>query len=288
MTQAPRFPKGKERLARVIRKAPDLVHVDDVMAALDVTRIEAAKLLARWNQQGYLRRIRRGVYTPISLTAIHHEQVLDDPWLVVPEFFSPGYVGGWSAAEHWDLTEQIFRSLCVFTTRKVRRRQHVIQGVQFVVRHIQEKSLFGTKTVWHGRRKVLVSDPHKTIVDMLADPSSGGGIEHVTECLRNYLKSREFDPSTLLQYAQRLDNGAVIKRLGFLLEWLQVDGDLARNCLKLLTTGLVKLDPALPANRVITRWRLWVPERWANKRADDQPRRDTGDRKPDRSDDPRR
>jgi len=34
--------------------------------------------------------------------------------------------------------------------------------------------------------KVDVSDVHRTIVDMLDDPSSGGGIRHVAECLSAY------------------------------------------------------------------------------------------------------
>ena len=39
------------------------------------------------------------------------EQVVQDPWILVPALFAPAYIGGRTAAEHWDLTEQIFRDI---------------------------------------------------------------------------------------------------------------------------------------------------------------------------------
>jgi len=33
-------------------------------------------------------------------------------------------------------------------------------------------------------------------------------------------------------------------------------------CRARLTTGNVKLDPKLPADKLITRWRLWIPSQW--------------------------
>jgi len=61
---------------------------------------DAAKLLARWVGQGWLVRIRRGLYAPVPLEATSSEQVLSNPWVLVEQVFAPGYVGGWSAAEH--------------------------------------------------------------------------------------------------------------------------------------------------------------------------------------------
>ena len=43
------------------------------------------------------------------------EQVVEDPWILVPALFDPAYIGGRTAAEHWDLTEQIFRDIVVYT-----------------------------------------------------------------------------------------------------------------------------------------------------------------------------
>ncbi|HUS89023.1 MAG TPA: hypothetical protein VMW91_06580, partial [Desulfosporosinus sp.] len=66
-------------------------------------------------------------------------------------------------------------------------------------------------------------------------------------------------------------NGAVFKRLGFILELLSLgDQKTLGQCRERLTTGNSKLDPSIPANRLITRWRLWVPEKWAKEIRIDQ------------------
>lgn len=71
-----------------------------------------AQLLAvrslRW-----LARVRRGAYVPVPIESPSADVALEDPWSVAMTTFAPCYMGGWSAAEHWGLTEQIFRSVCV-------------------------------------------------------------------------------------------------------------------------------------------------------------------------------
>jgi|GEM_PF-6032200 len=42
----------------------------------------------------------------------------DEPWAVAQKLFVPCYVGGWSAAEYWDFTEQIFNSTLVVLAKK--------------------------------------------------------------------------------------------------------------------------------------------------------------------------
>lgn len=55
---------------------------------------------------------------------------------------------------------------------------------------------------------------------MLDDPGLGGGLRPIADVLRAYLSSPSKDPQLLVSYAERLGNGAVYKRLGFLLERL--------------------------------------------------------------------
>jgi predicted transcriptional regulator of viral defense system len=246
----------------VLRRAGDLVTIDDAAGALGIAPIAAAKLLARWAAQGWLTRLRRGLYAPMPLAAEEGDRVIEDAWRLVPELFAPGYVGGVTAAQHWDLTEQLFRSVFVFTERNLHRREENIQGVPFELRHISAERMFGTTPVWRGPVKVAVSDVHRTIVDMLDDPSCGGGIRHVAGCLRSYLDRKDASSETLVDYAQQLGNGAVFKRLGFLAERHGHHGQLARACIERMSKGVAKLDPALASPRLIRRWRLWVPSSW--------------------------
>ena len=261
---------GKSRLAAVINAAGDVIDIANVEATLSVPRLQASKLLSRWRAQGWLRRVGPGTYVPVPLALRDSEQVIQDPWVLVPALFGPAYIGGRTAAEHWDLTEQIFRDILVYTARPVRQKTIESQGALFSLKHVKEDLIFGMKTVWRGQTRVLVSTIHRTIVDMLDDPTTGGGIQHVADCFAQYMQHKDSEPRLLIEYADRLGNGAVFKRLGFLAE-RHPRADLLIDAAKLrLTKGYAKLDPALDCTKLVTRWRLRVPKSWINKGAHDR------------------
>jgi predicted transcriptional regulator of viral defense system len=258
--------EDRKRLSAIFRETKGTVSVRDAANILKVSPADAAKMLSRWAKKGWLSRVKQGLYIRIPLESRTSDIPVEDPWIIADRLFSPCYIGGWSAAEYWDLTEQIFRTIVVLTTQKPRNRAPVIKGTSFMIRTISEKALFGTKPVWKGQVKVSVSDPSRTILDMLIDPKLGGGIRSTTDMFLNYLKSENKNIELLIEYAKRLNNGAVFKRLGFLLEKYAPDQKVAIDeCRSQLTKGYIKLDPALKAERLITRWRLWVPESWAKE-----------------------
>lgn len=229
---------------------------------LGIERGPAAKLLSRWRAQGWLRRVGPGLYVSVPLDLAGTEQLVADPWVLVPTLFGECYIGGWTAAHHWEVTEQLFNETLVFTTRRVIDRRMTAQGAAFVLHHIPAKRLFGLKILWRGSAKVAISDPARTLTDMISAPETGGGIDHVAECLRAYLGGKTADRELLIRYAEQLGNGAVFKRLGFLAEKRLKDKKLADACRARLTRGYARLDPALPSSNLVTAWRLWVPARW--------------------------
>ena len=253
--------EDRKRLSALFRETKGTISVKDTSGILKVNATNAAKMLSRWAKKGWLSRVRRGLYVRVAFESRTADMPLEDPWIIAERLFSPCYIGGWSAAEYWDLTEQIFRTVVVLTTQKPRDRAPVIKGTSFMLRTISVKALFGTKPVWKGQVKVSVSNPTRTILDMLIDPKLGGGIRPTVDIFLSYLKSDNKNIQLLIDYAKRLGIGAVFKRLGFLLERYAPDQEAAMNeCKAQLTKGNVKLDPGLKADKLITRWRLWVPE----------------------------
>jgi predicted transcriptional regulator of viral defense system len=263
MSEPIHLPRGRPRLAAVLQSSGTLIDATNVQTTLGVDQEQARKILARWAKQGWIKRVRAGLYASVPIEVKTTNQIFDDPWVLIPSLFGEAYIGGWSAAEHWSLTEQLFRSLLIFTTRPARQRHQEIQGIPFVTRHISPDRMFGLKPVWRGTVKVQVSSPARTIVDMLDDPSTGGGIRHVSECLSTYLKSEKAQPRELIELGDQLGNRALFKRLGFLFEEMGVDQSLTRACRERLSAGLAKFDPALPSRHIVTRWRLRVPSTWS-------------------------
>jgi len=261
--------KDRKRLSAIYRETKGTISVREAAGILDIDSADASKMLSRWAQKGWLSRVRRGLYVRVPLESSTSDIPLEDPWIVADRLFSPCYIGGWSAAEYWDLTEQIFRTIVVMTTKRPRDRAPVIKGTSFMLRTVSEKTLFGTKSIWRGQVKVSISDPSRTILDMLADPRLGGGIRPTLDVFLNYMKSENRDVPLLTEYAKRLGNGAVFKRLGFLMERYAPDQAAAvALCKNQLTKGLAKLDPSRKAGKLATRWRLWVPENLAKEGKD--------------------
>jgi len=254
----------RERLSSLLRGTKGTISVKDASNILSVSAVDAAKMLARWRKNGWLSRVRRGLYIPVPLESRTADVSLEDPWIIADRLFAPCYIGGWSAAEHWGLTEQMFRTVVTMTTQKPRDRSPNIKGTKFLLRTVMSSAMFGLKPVWRGKVKVSVSDPTRTVLDMLDAPHLGGGLRSTSDILISYLRSDNKNTKQLLEYAERLDNGAVFKRLGFLLErFAAEETELIDQCQSRLTKGNSKVDPSLTADRLITRWRLWVPENWA-------------------------
>ncbi|MHB1947980.1 MAG: type IV toxin-antitoxin system AbiEi family antitoxin domain-containing protein [Gammaproteobacteria bacterium] len=254
----------RERLTSILRETQTTISVEDAVKVLGVSRDYAAKLLAKWAVKGWLARVSRGVYIAVPIESTTADIRLEDPWAVAEKLFHPCYIGGWSAAEHWGLTEQIFRTIIVLTTQKPRNQHLNIRGTHFWLRMIPKENMFGLKAVWHEQIKIFVSDQSRTILDFLIDPKLGGGIRHVIDMFREYLKTEHKNLPLLMEYVVRLDTSAVFKRLGFLLEQnAPEEKDAICICEKHITISKTKLDPQLKdSNKLITRWRLWVPENW--------------------------
>jgi predicted transcriptional regulator of viral defense system len=253
----------RERLSTVLHATKGTVSIAQAAEILALAATPTAKMLARWAKAGWLSRARRGLYVPVPLESRTADVPLEDSWIIAAQIYCPCYIGGWSAAEYWDLTEQIFRTVVVVTTQKPRDRKPTIKQTDFLLRSVQKKNLFGLKPVWRGQLKIDVSDPSRTMLDMLNDPQLGGGIRSTTDMFKNYLRSDKKDLGLLIEYASRLANGAVFKRLGFMLEvFSPTDVVAIKQCHERLTAGNAKLDPALETDKLVTRWRLWVPQRW--------------------------
>jgi predicted transcriptional regulator of viral defense system len=255
---------SRSQLAAVLRQSTGTVSPAMAAKVLSLSRTDAAKLLARWAAQGWLQRVRRGIYVPVPLESERANSAPEDSWVIAEAAFAPCYICGWSAAEHWGLTEQVFRIVLVSTTRRQRDREPKMGGIGFRLRTVNEKAFFGLKTVWRGRARVKVSDPSRTLIDLMSDPSLGGGLRSSVDMLQSYLASKEHrDIKLLMSYAKTLGVGAVFKRLGFLLaRYAPEEQEAIKQCARSLTQGYTQLDPAQPARKFVTAWRLSLPEGW--------------------------
>jgi predicted transcriptional regulator of viral defense system len=247
------------RLARASRGS--LVTVERARRALGLSPRATTVRLSRLAQAGWLRRVRRGLYLVLPLEARSElATTVEDPWILAEELFTPCYVGGWSAAEHWGLTEQIFRSVFVVTAGPVRRRSVTFAGVEFRVVRTSARRVKAAGAVWRGAERVAASDRERTLADGLSSPEWVGGVRHLAGMLATYRASRDWNPAALLRAVRALRRGSAMKRLGYLAEVLwPADIEIPKAALQARSAGLVKLDPAIRSvGRISNRWGLRV------------------------------
>ncbi len=236
------------------------ITADDLISIHPVSRVTANQILSRLYRKAWLRRITRGIYTLVPLGASSPEQPIEDVWPLAMDLFAPCYISGWSAAEHWELTEQIFNSVAIVTTRPQRQVETLLAGVNFRIRIVESDKIFGAKSIWVGSQRVDVADPHRLIIDILDDPSFGGGGRHTLDIVRAYWKSKHAERNRLLDYAVRYNRGSVFKRLGFTAEKFgSVESSWLDKCREGVSAGISKLDPA-GSNRgnIVSRWNLRI------------------------------
>ena len=261
---------NRRLLADLYRGVQGPFTVQEAATALSFSIPRTQRFLAYLADRGWLVRIRRGLYAAISLDAAEPGEWRADPWVVAAKLYGPSfYIGGWTACEHWALTEQIFRETVVFTTRRVRRRDVEIQGFPFRVKRAASGKFFGTKTVWRSQSRIQVSDPSRTVADILDDPALGGGIRHVAEVLETYLGGEHRNDALIVEYIGRIGNRSAYKRLGYLLEALAVTSPaLLKACRDGVSAGVSLLDPAMPARgHILRRWNLRINTAVADQRA---------------------
>jgi len=246
-------------LTRVLAGGRGSVTPGEVAAALDVDRVEAAKKLARWASQGWLRRVRRGLYVPVPVDVDDPRSWSEDPLVLADSVWAPCYFTGWTAANHWALTDQVFRTTVLKTTGRVRRATQYLLDHQYLVGHVSPRHMeWGLAVLWRASHRLLVADPARVVIDVLDDPRLSGGIRLGAEILEAYLA--EYPVAPLLEHGDRLGNHTVFKRLGYIAEATRLDvDDLVAQCGARISAGVSILDPTgPPGGERVSRWGLRV------------------------------
>lgn len=251
--------RGRAELATVLGSGRRFVTPTDVVEALEVDADTAAKKLSRWAEEGWVRRVRRGLYIGVPVDAANPSTWSEDALVVAAKVWSPCYFTGWTAAHHWALTEQVFRTTVLKTCVRVRAATVKLLDHDYLVGHVEPDALtWGLRTEWLDEIRLSFADPARTVVDILDRPKLGGGIRHGAEILGAYLD--EHDPMLLVAAGDRLGNRAVFKRLGYLVEVLGLNQPVLQSaCEERVSSGISSLDPDAPSGgRRIMKWALRV------------------------------
>ncbi len=211
------------------------------------------KLAAR----GVATRLRPGIFQLVPPELGRESQYLGNPYVVARELMAgtPYYLSHASAMDIHNMVTQPQLDVCVTSPKAMRGRS--ILGTPFRFIRCKPEHFFGTTDHWVTKQeKITVSDLERTVLDGLRQPEYCGGVTEVAKGL--WIRRGDMDMGRLVEYALRLDVGAVMRRVGFLMEVYNLGASADRERLRGRATGTYSLlDPVMPPQgKHSARWHL--------------------------------
>lgn len=256
--------------ARVIAALYDsgqaVFRLADVQAVTGLSDVSVASFVRNLVDRGLATRVKPGLYVLVPSELGSATTYLGDPYVLAREIIHPWdyYLSHGSAMDIHRMTSQ--PRLAVTISTPAVRRPLWVHGTEYrFVRWHPEKD-FGVESLWVTKQdSVRVSSIERTVVDGLERPRYCGGVAEVA--LGLWRRHADVDLTRLSAYAVELGVAAVCKRLGFVLELLEVGDPAVIDPLRERSKGVhVLLDPLLPAEGPYNgRWRvrvnLWIRRR---------------------------
>jgi len=210
-------------------------------------------VLSRLEKNGWIERIEKGKYIVIPLGAEKGKYTLHE-FVLGSYLVDPCIISYWSALNYYGFTEQIPRTVFIQTTSRRKHQEVTIFGTPYKIIKVKEEKIFGIEKAWFEETKINLTNREKTIIDCLDKPQYAGGIIEVAKALR----TEEYDKKTLVKYAKKINNTGVIRRLGYICDFLQIPIHLP----DIKTRNYLKLDPMLPkTNELNAKWNLIINEK---------------------------
>jgi predicted transcriptional regulator of viral defense system len=213
------------------------------------------KLMRDMVKRGLLLRLKDGVYYIIPYdadpTTYFPNRHLIAKYLIKDAQY---YIGYNSALEIQSLiTQPSFREQIV-VNKQIKPSIIKIKENKFQFIFHNTNHFFGLKETWvDGFNRVPCSDLEKTFIDCLYKPDYAGGISEIAKAL--YKSKDKIAFETIFEYCKKFGAQSVIKRLGFLLEILEIRNPIIDDLRQIKTPSFILLEPSYEKKgKLIRKW----------------------------------
>ena len=204
-------------------------NIDTFANIIDKDKTYAKMHLNRLKNRGIVTQIQRNVYT-----------VQEDPLVISSRIVWPSYISLWNAFRYHNLTEQIPSKISVITTRSKSRENIQIMNTTIIFEKIRPSWFFGFLKIKIQGFEVFMAEPEKAMIDavLLKKIST----TEIYSLLQNNIKN--ISAKKIVDYVLRINNKALIKRFGWMLESLEYN--YAKKLEKQAYKTMIPLDIARP------------------------------------------
>ena len=227
-------------------------HIFTINDAQDIIKKnynQTTDLLSELVKRKVISRLKSGKFIIIPQEIGNVEEFIGNWFIAAREIVnSPDYyIGFYSAMNHWGmLTQPLVKVFIATPKRQIVPKQ--LKG-KFVFINISKKFIWAIKDEWVTQtEKVRISNPEKTILDGLLFPQHCGGITEIAKGF--WIIRNRIDFTRLKEYVKRYKKNVIIKRLGYILETLEInENNLIDNLKKDINNRYDLLDPKISSEK---------------------------------------
>jgi predicted transcriptional regulator of viral defense system len=243
-------------LSSLSEKGKTIFKIEDIATELKCSYKYAKVLANNLTKKKWVIVLRRGVYLIVPLSAGVRSHYTEHEFVIASHLVSPYYIAYWSALNFYGFTEQTPFAVFVATTKRTKNREVLNTKYNFVT---LSKKFFGFEPTAVSTYKINISDREKTLADALDHSEYCGGIPEVAKSVWNAKEKVSIEK--IASYAERMGNTAIVKRLGYLAESLNMNvaSEILSKMRGMISRGMSALDSTRPKKGVYnTRWNLLV------------------------------
>ncbi len=228
-------------LSTLAEDGKTVFELKDLSDVLKTTYKNSKVIVDRLRKKKWIIQLTRGKYLLVPLSAGIKSKYTEHELIIASHLARNYYVGYWSALNHYGFTEQTPFTVLVVTTSRLRSRKILDVNYKFIT--VGKRKFVGITNVFIGNKLVRMSNKSKTIADALDRPDLCGGISEVAKCLWNAKK--DISLHDIIKYSKLMNNSAIIKRLGYLIDVLQIETSKNEHATmpSLVGKGYSPLDP---------------------------------------------
>jgi len=250
-------PQSAHLVTTLYEQDRPIFRLKEVQRILKLNEASSCNFVRKLVNRGVVTRLKPGLFILVPYELGKECEYTGNPLVVAREIMGGKsyYLSHGTAMEIHGMTTQ--PQLVIYITTLKPHRTINMLGIEFRFVCSQKKNFFGLYDHWVTKQeKVRVGNIKRTVIDCLRQPEYCGGLTEIAKGL--WVRQHDVNVSRLIEYAINIYVGAVIRRLGFLLELYKIgtpeDWEFLQEH---LTETYALLDPLLPSEgKFLRKWRL--------------------------------
>ena len=250
-------PKEAELVARLSYEKKTIVSAREIDSFLPADFKYRKQFVYNLRQKKILTPIKRGVYIFTPLESIPSGLRVNE--FLIPKIFFPRnnyYIGYSTMYNYYGFTDQLFQTVYVINTSLCSVKE--ICGIIYKFVKVPANRMYGIETIKINDTDVEVSSKERTLVDLIYFNKPVGGISPAVEIVKKIVSKKECNIKRLIEYAALFPNVAVRKRMGLILENLDVVPALLRPLAKSVEVTALSSLTGSRRGGINKKWRVIV------------------------------